>query len=216
MFRSSTMTTLTQEELIKKMAEFNTTITEADTLAVLNVLKRLVLEYTEQGYTVQTPLGLFYASASGTTNDVLADFSPQDASTDHTIRMLYRPSSEVTKGILKNTPVERSSDKLKATPFIQLVRNAGGDEDSAIKAGDSILVAGEYLKFDSGDNKQGIFLSGATLSYRLSYYTRNTDRTLEARIDSSVPAGRYTLSVKNIPTVTPVTTAYKDFVTVSA
>jgi hypothetical protein len=44
LFRSSTMTTFTQNELIKKMAEFNTTITEADTLAVLNVLKRLVLE----------------------------------------------------------------------------------------------------------------------------------------------------------------------------
>jgi hypothetical protein len=215
-FRSSTMTTFTLDELVKKMAAFNTTITEADTLAVLNVMKRLVIEYVEQGYTVQTPLGLFFAAASGSTNDLTDAFEPRAAGLNHNIRIRYRPTTEIEKDIVEHTPVERVSNILKTIVNIDVVQNAAGDTGMSIRPGDTILILGDYLKFDETATDQGVFLSDGTASTRLIYYTQNTGGKIAARIENTVAPGKYTLSVHNIPISTPSAAVYKNPVVITA
>lgn len=214
-FRSASMAQFTIDELVHEMATFNTTITEADTLAVLNVMKRLVVKYVEQGYSVQTPLGLFFASASGSTDDITDSFTPLSEETNHDIRMLFRPDAKIVADVLANTPVERSSNKLKTTVNIDKVMNASGNENDPVKPGDMIIVYGDYLKFDSSSPEQGIFLANGSKSYKLDYYTQNTAGRIQARISASIPAGTYTLSLHNVPTASAAVTDYKEPVVIS-
>lgn len=215
-FRSSTMAVLEQEELIRKMGSSNTTVTEADILAVLNVMKSVVLEYTKQGYKVRTPLGLFYASASGSTDDILADFDPRSGSTDHDIKLHFRPATDVVQDVRENTTVKRNGGSPKTAMHISLVKNAAGTDDAAVRPGDMILIAGDFLKFDPAGSEEGVFLTDGNNSYRLSYYTRNTIGMIEARIDTDIPAGDYTLTVKTMPASVTTEASWKKPVTITA
>ena len=78
-----------------------------------------------------------------------------------------------------------------------------------------ICITGDFLKFDSDNEEYGVFLINDENSYRLSYYTQNTAGTIIGRIESSIPAGTYTLVVKNKPTVTEETTKYKKQIVIS-
>ena len=209
-FRSATMATFTVDELVHEMATFNTTITEADTLAVLNVMKRIVVKYVEQGYSVQTPLGLFFASASGSIDDIMGAFEPSNKEVNHDIRMLFRPDSKIVSDVLENTPTERTSNRLKTFTSIDKVMNAAGKSVTTIKTGDMIIVYGDYLKFDAAKEDQGVFLEAEDKTvYRLEYYTQNTAGRIEARIVPGISAGKYTLSVHNVPTSVPTVAEYR-------
>ena len=216
-FRSTPMATFSVDALVHEMATFNTTITEADTLAVLTVMKRIVVKYVEQGYSVQTPLGIFCASASGSTDDIMAAFEPNSKDNNHDIRMLYRPDSKIISDVLANTPVERTSNRLKTFTSIDKVRNAAGEDVTSIKTGDMIIIYGDYLKFDPLKEDQGVFLTGTdNTTFRLTYYTQNTAGKIEARIEKGIPADEYMLSVHNIPTSTISIAEYRSPITIQA
>ena len=214
-FMSETMATFTLNQLVKKMAEFNTTLTEADALAALNVMQNIVMEKVKEGYAVQTPFGVFYASAGGTAETKNADFLPDEHSTNHVIRMRFRPNRELSGDVSRNTVIERVSNAVKTRVYIDTVGNADGKTDSPIKAGDIICIKGEYLKFESENENHGIFLSDGEAEYRLSYYTQITGGTVCARIESEIPAGTYTLIIRNKPTADESTAEYKKPVVIS-
>ena len=198
-FRSSNSGVLTTEQLVTEMATFNTTITEADTLGVLNVMKRLVVKYVNLGFTVHTPLGYFHASASGSTDNLLDDFTPGLENVNHEIAMLYRPDSGVNADIKKGIQIERVTNKLITEPAIDEVRNASGTSDTPIRAGDTVFIIGDYLKFNEGDEKQGVFLIQDGKETKLTYIPHNTGMKIEARIPADTAAGSYGLVVRTMP-----------------
>jgi hypothetical protein len=106
---------------------------------------------------------------------------------------------------------------LKATASITSVYN-GGSRNATIKAGDTIAVCGEYLKFDPNDQEQGLFLAAADgTETKLTYYQQNTGTKILARIESGIAAGKtYALILRNTPTNTKVVeTKYKESITIS-
>jgi hypothetical protein len=208
-FRSSNNGEFSVDQLVSEMASFNTTITEADTLGVLNVMKRLVVKYVSLGYTVHTPIGYFHASASGSTDDLLEQFIPNSQTNNHEIALLYCPAPEVTKKMMNDIQVERVSNKLIMTPSIDVVKNAAGSADAEINPGDSIVILGDYLRYDESDEKQGIFLGKDDTETRLTYCTHNTCGKLAARIPSGFAAGSYTVTIRNVPSTTMVETICK-------
>lgn len=214
-FMSETMATFTLNQLVKKMAEFNTTLTEADALAALNVMQNIVMEKVKEGYSVQTPFGTFFATAGGSADSKNADFLPGEQSTNHSIRMRFRPNRELSDDVSRNTVIERVSNAIKTRVYIDIVANADGKVDSPIKAGDLISIKGEYLKFDPENETHGIFLSDGENEYRLTYYTQITKGTVCARVETEIPAGSYTLIIRNKPTVDETSTEYKKPVVIS-
>ena len=209
-FMSENAGTFTEQQLIKKMAEYNTTLTEADALAAFNVLKKIVLEMVLLGYVVQTPFGLMYAVAGGSTDDILADFTPKNQNTNHDIRLRFRPSTDIISDVRNNTVTERSTNAIKTRVNIDMVCNADGNESSPIHPGDSIFISGDYLKFDKADETQGVFLYDGTEEHRLSYYTQVSPGKIIARVDSDFKTGEYTLILKNMPTKSPSAYVYKN------
>ncbi len=214
-FMSENMATFTEEQLVKKMAEFNTTLTEADALAALNVMQRIVMEKVKEGYAVQTPFGLFYAVAGGSAASTDADFNPGSKETNHAIRMRFRPNRELSADVSKNTVVERVSNAIKTRAYIDYAGNADGKADSPIKNGDIICIRGNFLKFDETNENHGIFLTDGENEYRLTYYTQISAGTVSARIEDSIPSGSYALIVRNKPTADESTVKYKKSIVIS-
>ena len=208
-FRSSNNGSLSTDDLVKEMYSFNTTITEADTLGVLNVMKRLVVKYINLGYTVHTPLGYFHASASGSTDDADEDFAHKSLTNNHEVSLLYCPSTEVNSQMQDGIKIERVSGRLIMTPEITIVKNAVGENTAEIKPNDSIIILGDYLKYDESDEKQGVFLKKDETETHLSYCPHNTNAKLEVRIPSGTAAGEYTVIVRNKPSVTSMEVYYK-------
>jgi hypothetical protein len=208
-FRSSNNGNLSTDELVKEMYSFNTTITEADTLGVLNVMKRLVVKYISLGYTVHTPLGYFHASASGSTDDADEDFAHKSLTNNHEVSLLYCPSTEVNSQMQDDIKIERVSSRLIMTPEITIVKNGVGTNTAEIKPNDSIVILGDYLKYDESDEKQGVFLEQNGNETHLTYCPHNTNAKLEVRIPTGTVPGEYTVIVRNKPSATGMEVYYK-------
>ena len=212
-FMSENAGTFTEQQLIKKMAEYNTTLTEADALAAFNVMKKIVLEMVLLGYVVQTPFGLMFAVAGGSTNDILADFTPKNQNTNHDIRLRFRPSTDIIDNVRNKTVTERSTNAIKTRVNIDVVRNADGNESSPIHPGDSLFISGDYLKFDKNDVEQGVFLHDGKDEQRLNYYTQVSPGKIIARVENDLQSGTYSVILKNYPTKTSSAFVYKKKIT---
>lgn len=154
-FCSENEAEITFEHLINEMAANNTTVTKADISGVLDVYKSVVLRYAQLGYTVRGPLGLVYVTAGGTTDDNLSSFQPGLTTNDHSLNLRFLPDTAVSRSVLANTMTERVSNRKKMIPNIESVINADGNEENVIKAGDTIRILGDYLKFDQQDETEG-------------------------------------------------------------
>lgn len=215
-FRSSNNGVLTTDKLVAEMATFNTTITEADTLGVLNVMKRILVKYVNLGYVVHTPIGYFHASASGSTDEIDAQFLPNDDTNNHEIALLYCPSTEVGKQMADGIEVERVSNRLLTTPSIDVVKDAATGEIGRAKAGDTVSINGDYLKYLPEDTLQGVFLSKDNTETRLTYCTHNASKKIEVRIPADTAPGNYEVLVRCKPSSMLLEAAWKKNLEVTA
>ena len=110
---------------------------------------------------------------------------------------------------------ERVSNRKKMIPNIESVINADGNEENVIKAGDTIRILGDYLKFDTEDETQGIFIEKDGVSKRLDYYAWNTNKRVDTRIPADTEAGKYTLSISAKPCTVQYTESFADEIEIS-
>lgn len=76
-------------------------------------------------------------------------------------------------------------------------QNASGNK---MIAGSVAELIGKHMKFDSNDNKLGIFFIAADESEtRVSVYVKNTDNTQIFQIPSMLQKGEYTMVLRCIP-----------------
>lgn len=214
-FRSENEAEISFETLVGEMAANNTTITKADVFGVMDVYKAIVLRYTQLGYSVRGPLGLLYVSAGGTTDDKLESFQPGLATNDHFLKLRFLADAAVARAILSNTKTTRASNRLKMIPAIEDVRNADGNEENIIKPGDTVRIFGDYLKFDSKDEEQGIFLEKDGVKTRLDYYVWNANKRIDTRIPSDLEPGAYTVKISAKPSTILYTESFSNPVTIS-
>lgn len=100
-------------------------------------------------------------------------------------------------------------------PNIESVINADGNEENVIKAGDTIRILGDYLKFDTEDETQGIFIEKDGVSKRLDYYAWNTNKRVDTRIPADTETGKYTLSISAKPCTVQYTESFADEIEIS-
>ena len=75
-FRSVVDQTLDNEQLLKEIISYNSTITEADARAVLSVLNDRVKHFVNLGYKVELPFGWMFNKANGTVAKLNEGFTP--------------------------------------------------------------------------------------------------------------------------------------------
>jgi hypothetical protein len=216
---SRTMNIMDEDMLIKKMREYNSTITEADMRAVLSVLRIIVLRSAGQGYTVQVPFGTVWAVAGGSCQTIDETYSPGGKGNDHTLNIHFRSTKSVRTELLSSAEIERVSSVFVQVPKIEgafyldvngnelpvVKRNEQGDEISAatLKSGDTLRIKGEYLKIDAADEKQGVFLNdiASEKKIRLGKYTRNGEVIVDSTIPADAAAGTYEVELVTQPGV---------------
>lgn len=198
-FHSENNGEVSYDNLVKQMASHNTTITEADIYAVFNVFKDVAVENLADGKTVCTPLGRIYAIASGTTDNPLASFDASWKTEGQGLRLRFKPDTKVYKSLLENTKIERTSSRLKMVPYIQDVSSINGESKMSVSRGKPIRLSGEYMKIDTSDKSQGIFLVKDGVETRLDYYIWNKDKRIDVLIPQTVEAGSYNVKIAAKP-----------------
>ena len=214
-FRSENESEITFENLVDEMAANNTTVTKADIFGVMDVYKAVMLRYVQLGYSVRGPLGLLYVSAGGTTDDKLSTFQPGLSGNDHSLKLRFLADIGVSRSITNNTKTERVSNRLKMIPAIDDVQNADGNTEKIIRAGDTVRILGDYLKFDQNDETQGIFLEKDGVQKRLDYYTWNTNKRIDTRIPIGFEPGAYILKISAKPCTVQYTESFSETIEIS-
>ena len=77
-FRSKCSQTLTEKQLAKEMAAYNSSFTEADNIGILNVLNTVVIKHLSKGYSVELPFGSIRPNATGTCSSIQDSFSVRE------------------------------------------------------------------------------------------------------------------------------------------
>lgn len=207
-FHSRNCGTVTQEEFIKKISEANTTVTEADTIAVFTLIEQIFNSLIDEGYTVQLPMGTFRAGASGTAASAQESFTPRPLKTiprknDHRISLLFKPDLKREKQLKYSVKYEKTDNKTVCSPLITSLFTMDDQDPGRIEPGALLSIHGEYLKVDTTDKEQGVFLyrHGRTDGepYRVSVFARNARRILSVVIPRDIPKDTYVLCVRTRP-----------------
>ena len=96
-FRSKCSQTLTEKQLAKEMAAYNSSFTEADNIGILNVLNTVVIKHLSKGYSVELPFGSIRPNATGTCSSIQDSFSLGHG--NNQVNIIFSLSDEAKKEI---------------------------------------------------------------------------------------------------------------------
>jgi hypothetical protein len=195
--RSTTGGVVSQDAFVNEVAEHNTTITRADTLAVFDVINELLLKYVQNGDRVYLPFGSFYANACGTMDSDSDAFTPGAAASDHDISFIFAPSTE-SKEKIRKTEWERGTDEIRSKPVIIYLKDVQDNFITSIPHNDTLLIKGKKLAFykETDGNDVGVFLVQGDKTTECTYFQYVHDKCISLRINADVPVGKYFVHVK--------------------
>lgn len=200
-FRSVNSETLTEEQIIAEMLDYNSTITDPDIRAVLSVYRTVVTRNAKKGYNVETIFVFLHTTANGTCENEDDAFQP--GSGDNCIDAVMNLKSDVKKSIVEDAKYKVLEPGPTSNPFVRklsvLDDKVMPKEGLDAKASDDIQLRGKNLSFDTTDDKQGVFLSLNGTETKVTKYTRLGTNIIIARIPSGVSAGKYKVILRTKP-----------------
>lgn len=201
-FRSVVDQTMDNEQLIKEIISYNSTITEADARAVLSVLNDRVKHFVNLGYKVELPFGWMFNKANGTVARLNDDFVA--GSSNHRITTVFRFKDDAADEMIKNAVYKQAGSGYVQIPVIKgmySILNNGKESDVLEFASGSMLrIKGKNVSFDADDEAQGIFLVASDKSeIRIASYNRIGSSVIEAYIPSGTAAGAYEVKLVTKP-----------------
>lgn len=200
-FTSSTDKSVTSEEFMQEVADNNTTITYADTVAVFSIIKTLLLKHLYIGEKVYLPFGNFFVTASGTIEMEDDDFDPTSDLSDHQLKLHFVPAGSVKIDITNNTKTDRVSSLIKGVPQIRYIFDINGESTREAALNDTVVLKGTYLKFDQEAEDEGVYLVSQTdgSATKMTYYQTNTGTRVAFRVENTLTAGSYAVKIQNRP-----------------
>lgn len=221
-FHSKTRGHITQEELVDLVADYGSTVTKADTVAVLSAMENVIEHYLGEGYSVEFPLGTFKISASGSADSENERFKPGrkkykgERITDHKISINFIANKKKKKDLADKIVTRKVRNFMACEPRIVCVENASITSEEMTVTG-ALTVRGEYLKIDFTDDRQGIFVYSVenNKSWKVTHFYRNARRTLTFMLPKGLSSGKYILQLYVTPTGTLTTCCSSEFNLVS-
>ena len=200
-FRSKCSQTLTEKELAKEMAAYNSSFTEADNVGILNVLNTVVIKYLTKGYSVELPFGSIRPNATGTCSSIQDSFSLGHG--NNQINIIFSLSDEAKKEVASKLEYEQLPPDTTRDPkiyrLISLTQNAKESESLDFQKGQTLRIRGRNLSFDYEDENQGVFLENEDGLTKIQVFTRAGTNVIDLPIPSELAAGEYTVSVVTKP-----------------
>ena len=200
-FRSKCSQTLTEKQLAKEMAAYNSSFTEADNIGILNVLNTVVIKHLSKGYSVELPFGSIRPNATGTCSSIQDSFSLGHG--NNQINIIFSLSDEAKKEVVSKLEYEQLPPDTTGDPkiyrLISLTQNAKESESLDFQKGQTLRIRGRNLSFDYEDENQGVFLENETGLTKIQVFTRAGTNVIDLPIPSELAAGEYTVSVVTKP-----------------
>ena len=201
-FRSVVDQTLDNEQLIKEIISYNSTITEADVWAVLSVLNDRVKHFVNLGYKVELPFGYVYNKANGTVPKLNDGFVPGTG--NHKISTVFKFKDDAAEEMVKGAAYKLAGSGYVLLPVIKGMYSilADGKESETLNfaPGAMLRVKGKYVSFDASDEAQGVFLIAADKSEnRVARYNRIGTSVIEAYVPAGLAAGSYEVKLVTKP-----------------
>lgn len=201
-FRSVVDQILDNEQLIKEIISYNSTITEADVRAVLSVLNDRVKHFVNLGYKVELPFGWMFNKANGTVSKLNDGFVP--GSSNHRITPVFRFKEDVSDEMVKNAAYKLAGSGFVQYPIIKALCSIlpNGKENDVLdfNSGSIIKIKGKYVSFDTDDDLQGVFLiSSDKTETRITNYNRIGSCIIDAYVPKDIAAGDYEVKLVTKP-----------------
>lgn len=190
-----------RNEIINRMVQYNSTLTEADAAAALAVMEQVVNDMLKEGYKVKLPWVALCLAARGTAESESTAFI--NGKNDNRFELRASANRKTEEKLSAQALYKSKTEGTVMRPQISLIthitENAKESVELKAKAGEVIRIHGDYLSFDADDEKQGVFLApnrgekdGAI---RAKQYIRRTRRTIDIAVPQGIAAGEYTVIV---------------------
>jgi len=182
----------TLDEIIDLMMEKGSTLTKADTKAVLQVYGEVVSTIIKDGAAVNTPLMNTSMSISGVFIGANDSFDKKR----HTVNL------NITAGTLLRDALTKvkceKTEGVSTDPYITEVTDiVTGTVNTTLSKGGVVQLVGSRLKFDAKDTAQGIFFVPETgEAVRAAVIAENKPARLMAIIPADLAAGTYYVEVR--------------------
>ena len=202
-FRSKCSQKITEKELAKEMAAYNSSFTEADNIGILNILNTVVVKHLSKGYSVELPFGSIRPNVTGTCSSIQDSFSLGHG--NNQVNIIFSLSDEAKKEIDSKLEYEQlppdSTGEPRIYRLISLTQNAKESENLDFQKGQTLRIRGRNLSFDFDDSEQGVFLENESGRTRIQNFTRAGTNVIDFPIPAELEAGEYTVSVVTKPGV---------------
>lgn len=146
--------TIYEEDIIEEMMSYNSAMTRADTLAVLEMYQAAIKRKLLQGFRVMTRSGLYGVGIKGNFTSQGDGFDPSR----HRLEPVIAVSSELRQAITNQIPVEKALAPAQQPMPVQYLSLSNGQTPNTLIPGGMGKLIGERLRYDPGDPTQGIFL----------------------------------------------------------
>ncbi|HAH63533.1 MAG TPA: hypothetical protein DCL73_15715, partial [Treponema sp.] len=149
-YRSRNCGTITRDQFVQMIAEANTTVTEADTIAVMTLIEQKFDELINKGFAVQLPMGTFRAGASGTAESPDDRFrpkpvrSPNTPKRDHKLSLLFEPDKKKEKNLKYYVQYQKVRIRTVCRPFFDGLYTIDDSCVHPTEHGQSRSVHGDY------------------------------------------------------------------------
>jgi hypothetical protein len=194
-FRALTRAVGTAEldDVVDRLLTRGSTVTRADTLAVLTGFFELVTDMVLEGYRVRTPLATFSVSVQG----IFDGADDRFWRGRHAVKAVVRPGPAFKRAMRYARPLK--GEARDSAPLLAWCEDvASGTTDSLLTPGGIARLRGRRLRFDPGDADQGVFLipEGEVGGTRALQLAQNKPAELVFLVPALAP-GRYTVAVRS-------------------
>lgn len=217
-FRSTCSQTLSEKDVSKEIASYNSSFAEADAMGMLNILNEIVVRYLARGYSVELPFGNLRVNASGTCSSIEDSFS--QGTLNHQISFSFNANSRTVANVKENLEYKQllpgDSREAKLYRMGTILEDASESDSLTVSMGKVVRLHGRNLSFDIDDKTQGVFVENESGVTRLSNYIRRGTNIIDVMVPADLAAGDYSVTLITKPGSSYFTAALNDELKVTA
>jgi len=183
------------DDILKYMVEEGSGLTRHQAMAYFERLTQAVMRFTEEGYSVSTPLFQVRTTISGVFNDMFDCYDPDR----HELNIRISSGRRVQK-FSKKIKLKKVSKSPSSPWLMSFIDAASQKADLIATPGNLAKLEGSNLKFDPHDNRQGVFFISREdqhVQFRAAVYSGITPSSVHLLIPA-LPAGKYGIEIRCI------------------
>lgn len=192
-FRAVVVTKGTKDraDIIAGIVKDNVGLSGSELLAVFEAEKKVVCEFLEEGYSINTDLFSLAPSMRGVFHDIRETFTPEK----HELRLNFSPGKALREGV-KRIGLRKVATN-KSIPQLSVVEDVvSSTTNERITPGKSVRIFGSKLTFDAQDTTQGVFfVNDKGTATRADEYIALGSKRVFVGVPDTLAAGNYTLRV---------------------